>query len=162
MADGTMNKQNMTSAATTAAAVTSMKNISYVAAYFAVTSQLGFVPQTLSLFMILMVFDIITGIYRTYIVEGGNAIQSRIGIKGVLSKMMLLVILFSVAITSKIIGFDPETYVNGAIVVLALGELYSIIGNIHSAHTGKPKSEFDAVTVLLKKLRDILDKYLQV
>lgn len=143
-------------------ATTTAKNTSYVVAFIVSMTELGFNPEVLTLFTILMIIDVITGVWRTYINEGGTAIKSRIGIKGVVSKMMLLLLLFSIAITAKIVGFEPEAYVSSAIVVLALGELYSIVGNIHSARTGKSKSEFDAVAFLLRKIRDILDKTLQV
>ena len=155
-----IQSENMATTTATAA-VTTAKNTSYVVAFLASVQWLGFVPETLTLFVVLMLLDVVTGVYRSYAVSGGQSIKSGIIIRGVLSKMMLLVILFSLAITAKIIGFDPEYYIEGALVVLTLGELYSIIGNIHSARTGKEKREFDAVTVILRKVRDILDKYLQ-
>lgn len=137
-----------------------MKNASYLAMFIVSVEWLGFNPQILSLFIALMMIDVITGVARSFINEGGQSVRSRTAIKGIVSKMMLLFALFGVAITGQIIGFNTENYVHGAISVLALGELYSILGNIHSIRTGKAKSEFDAVALLLRKVRDMLNKAL--
>lgn len=95
------------------------------------------------------------------IVDGGKNIESRRLRKGLAAKLLLLLMILSIGIATKVIGYDAIHYVQGAVTVIALGELYSIIGNVHSARTGRPKVEFDAVAFILKKLRDILDKYVQ-
>lgn len=143
---------------TTALTVTSFKNASYVVAFFASLNYIGIVPETLALFAALMVIDVITGIIRTAVNKGCREIKSSTARKGIVAKILLLLSVFSVGITAKVLGYEAGSYVQAAIAVLSIGELYSIMGNIHSARTGKPKVEFDAISVILKRLRGYLNK----
>jgi toxin secretion/phage lysis holin len=140
---------------------TIFKNLSYVLAYIATVEWLGFNPLSLNIFVALMIIDVITGVVRACQVEGCHTLKSSIGIRGVLSKILLLTALFSIALTAKGMGYTVDNLVQGAVSVLTLGELYSILGNIHSARTGKPKQEFDAVTYLLSKVKDSLKQVLK-
>jgi toxin secretion/phage lysis holin len=137
------------------------KNLSYVIVFVTTVEWLGFDPQALVLFTVLMGIDVVTGIVRSCVTEGCESIRSSIGIRGVLSKLLILIALFSVAITARSIGFDARDLVMGAVNVFTLAELYSILGNIHSARTGQKKVEFDAVAFLLRRVKDLLDKYLK-
>jgi len=143
---------------TTVITVTSLKNTSYIAAFAASVTYIGIVPETMALFALLMVIDVITGIARSAFNKGCRSINSRTARKGIVAKLMLMLAVFSIGITAKILGYDASGYVQATMVILSLGELYSIIGNIHSMRTGKPKVEFDAVSLLLKKVRTMLDK----
>ena len=139
--------------------LTSLKNASYLGVFLFSLEYIGIVPETLVLFAILMVIDVITGVIRVGMVEGGNCIKSKNAGRGVIAKVSLLFMVFSIGITSRVLGYDAADYVQATITVLALGELYSVIGNIHSARTGQPKLEFDAVAFILRKIRDIINKY---
>ena len=46
----------------------------------------------------------------------------------------------------------------GAVTVFILAEAYSVLGNVHSVRTGKPKMEFDAVAVILTQVRALIEK----
>lgn len=141
-----------------AALVVAIKNLSYVAAFIAGVEYLGFNPEALSILVVLMIIDIVMGICRVYIVEGGQAIRSSILKKGVLAKMLLLTGLFSVGLAAQGFGLGLQEFSQGVISVLLLGELYSILGNIHSCRTGEKKVEFDAVVWMLGKVKTLLDK----
>lgn len=143
-----------------AALITSFKNLSYVIVFIATVEWLGFDPFAITVFTILMTIDVITGIIRTCVNEGCRSVKSSIGIHGVLSKLLLLVALFSMAITGKAVGFDMRTLAAGAVNILIIAELYSILGNIHSARSGTKKVEFDAVSFLLAKVKEMLRKVL--
>ena len=143
-----------TAATTTAVA----KNTGYVVAFIVGMEWLGLPPDVLSLLCVLMVFDIITGVSSAYSRKGGSVIQSKTLIRGVTSKIVLLIFIFSLAITAKIVGFEADSFLSGAVSVIALGELYSIGGNAHSIRTGKPKHEFDALAIILKQIRRFIDK----
>ena len=147
--------------ATTTFHLLSLKNVSYVAAFFASIEFIGFEPRMLGLLAFVMIADVITGIYRVYKNEGSRAIESHPLLKGIGAKLMLLLVLLVIGATAIIVGFDPVIYIQASVTVIALGELFSVVGNVHSARTGKPKVEFDALAVILRKLRDVLDKYVR-
>lgn len=141
-----------------AALVIAIKNLSYVAAFIVGVEYLGFNPESLSILVILMIVDIIMGISRVYLIEGGRAIRSSILKKGVLAKILLITGLFSIGLAGRGFGMELQQFAQGVVSVLILGELYSILGNIHSARTGEPKVEFDAVVWMLGKVKTLLDK----
>lgn len=138
-----------------------IKNISYVAAFIATVEWLGFNAQALTIFIMLMLIDVFTGVVRSCVNEGCHSIKSSIGIRGVLSKILLLTALLSMALTSKAIGFEPKLLAQGTVNVLILAELYSILGNIHSAKTGKKKVEFDVVKYMLDRVKELLNNALK-
>lgn len=129
-----------------------IKNSTYVLAYFITIQYLGFNPETLAIYSVLMVLDVFTGVVRSAMVKGWTSVKSSLGIRGMLKKILVLTGIFSVALTAKGVGFDITMFVQSTLNVFILAEAYSILGNIHSAITKKPKSEFDAVTYLLNKV----------
>ncbi len=143
----------------TTTAVTSTvlaKNSSYVLAFVLSLEYLGFKPETLGILGILMMLDIITAIARVWLNEGGQQIRSSVLKRGVTAKLLLFAGLLAVALTSHAVGFEMQAFAQAVLTVIILGELYSILGNIHSARTGQPKVEFDAVAWMLKRVKDIL------
>ncbi len=132
------------------------KNGSYIVAFWYSFEYLGFNIEALTILGLLMSFDILTAIVRVWLNEGGQQIKSSVLKKGVASKCLLLGGLISVALASKSVGFEFQHFAQAVVSVITLGELYSILGNIHSARTGQPKVEFDAVAWMLARVRDIL------
>ena len=57
------------------------------------------------------------------------------------------------AVAAKGIQLDISPLVYASIGVLILGEVYSIIGNIATITTGEEMPEFDALSLVLKKIR---------
>lgn len=135
-----------------------LKNISYVAAFFATAAWLGFKPESLSIFIVLMILDVIFGTIRAGVVNGGGSIKSALLSRGVLAKLLLLGVPVTRALALKGVGYSPEMLAQGVVNVLILSEAYSILGNIHSALTLKPKNEFDAVAYILGFIKTLLDK----
>ena len=140
------------------ATITWIKNVSYIAAFFAMGEYLGFETEVMAIFSTLMIIDVFTGITRAGVVEGRSALRSAIGTRGILAKILLITALFSVALAGKGVGVEAAALANGAMGVLILSEAYSILGNIHSIRTRKPKAEFDAVTWMLAQVRFLLEK----
>lgn len=138
-----------------------LKNISYVAAFIAGSEFLGFNPEALAALIFLMLLDLITGVIRAGIVNGGRSIKSSILRNGILAKVLLLVSLLAMGITTEGVGLDIGLFSQGVVSVLMLGELYSILGNVHSVKTGEKKVEFDAVGWLLGKVKDALNNVLK-
>lgn len=136
------------------------KQGSYVAAFLASLEWLGFVPETLFIFGVLMILDFATGIARARKVDGKEAITSESIREGVLRKALTLTAVFSVGLTGKGIGFDMSGLVQASTTVLILAECYSILGNVHSYRTGQPKKEYDGVSTLISFILSRLKKAL--
>lgn len=155
-----INNNNMPSTET-ALTITAWKNMSYLMLFLASVQWLGFSVESLTILSTLMMLDIATGVCRAFLVEGGSAVRSAIFRKGILAKFFLFTGLLSVALVARGVGFESDHYAQGVINVLMLGETYSILGNIHSAKTGQPKVEFDAVVWMLSKIKTLLDKVIK-
>jgi phage-related holin len=137
------------------------KNGSYVFTFWLSFEYLGFDPETLTILALLMIIDIMTAITRVWLNEGGQQIKSAVLKKGIAAKLLLLTGLMAVALSSKSLGFDMQNFAQAVVSIIILGELYSILGNIHSARTGEKKVEFDAVAWMLSKVRLIIDKLIK-
>lgn len=137
------------------------KNSSYLLVFFASIEYLGFNPEALGILGALMLIDIVTAICRVWLNEGGQNIRSAVLKRGVTAKLLLITGLFAVAISSKAFGFEMHDFAQGVVSVIILGELYSILGNIHSARTGEVKVEFDAVAWMLSKVKEMLAKLIK-
>lgn len=148
----------MTEIATTTVLI---KNSSYVLAFFWGFEYLGFEAESMTILIILMILDICTAIARVWLNEGGRQIKSSILKKGVAAKILLITGLFAVAISSKALGFEVQHFAQGVVSVLILGELYSVLGNIHSARTGAPKVEFDAVAYMLARVKEMISNVIK-
>lgn len=135
-----------------------IKNAGYVAVFFASIEWIGFKPETLAIFTSLMLIDVVTGVMRSVMTKGGSTVKSQIFKEGILSKLLLLIALFSIGLAGKGIGFEMNGLVQACVSVLILSETYSILGNIHSILTGSEKVEFDAVAFFLSKIKGILSK----
>ncbi|OGG65115.1 hypothetical protein A2Z56_02390 [Candidatus Kaiserbacteria bacterium RIFCSPHIGHO2_12_45_16] len=135
---------------------TFLKNSAYVLAFVSSIEYLGFKPEMLAVLGALMIIDIVTAIARVWLNEGGRNIKSAVLKKGITAKLLLWAGLFSVAITSKALGFEMQEFAQGVVSVIILGELFSILGNIHSARTGEPKMEFDALAWMLGRVKEML------
>ncbi len=138
-----------------------IKNFSYALAFVASVEWLGLNPLAVTVFSGLMVIDVVTGVTRAILVMGGHSVRSAILKRGIVAKLLVLTALFSVALAGKGIGFEMGTLVQASVNVLILGELYSILGNIHSVRTGNQKVEFDAVSFLLDSVRGLLSKVMK-
>lgn len=132
-----------------------IKNLLYIPAFFIA---LGIPEQTswsITILTILMLVDFITGVSASYKINGRCSITSKRMTSGALSKLVILLIPFIIAITGKGIGIDFMTYVQGSLVILILSEAYSNLGNIQSFRIGKKVAEVDAVSLLLQNIRKV-------
>ena len=130
-----------------------IKNVLYVPVFF-----LGMSMHDFGILFVFIVLDMITGIWRVYVMQGGTAIKSRHAINGLTSKMLFIVIPLVVAYTGKGIGLDLTALATGCLGLLIASTGYSIIGNIYTIRTGIAVAEFDAVRFILMWIRNLLDK----
>ncbi len=130
-----------------------IKNALYVPAFF-----LGMSMHSFSILFAFIVLDMITGIWRVYVLQGGEAIKSRHAINGLVSKMLFIVIPLIIAYMGKGMGVDLTALATGCLGLLIASTGYSVIGNIYTIRTGSAVVEFDAVRFILVRIRDLLDK----
>jgi len=128
-----------------------VKNLGYL-----IAGILGLTYDAAFAFGCLMIMDVVTGIIASASCCGWRAITSRKLIFGVLSKLCLLFIPLAVALVSKVNGNDLSFIVTSSISILALGEAYSIIGNVYTIKSGKRVPEFDALSIILSRVREFL------
>jgi len=139
-----------------ATSTVTLKNFSYLIVFWYSFEYLGFHPETMTILGILMILDVLTGITRVWLNEGGRQIKSAVLKRGVTAKILLLAGLLATALSSRAMGLEFQNFAQAALTVIILGELYSILGNVHSARTGTPKVEFDAVAWMLARVRDLI------
>lgn len=136
-------------------------NMSYVAAFLGTLAYLGFQPESIGIFVVLVVLDVIFGTIRAAIVDGCGTVRSAILSKGIIAKMLLLGVPVTCALGLKGVGFSPDLLAQSVVNVLILSETYSVLGNIHSAMYKVPKNEFDAVQWILRFIKKLLDRALR-
>lgn len=142
----------------TASAIVAIKNIGYIGAFAMGAHYLGISNESITILGVVLIIDIFTGILKAGIVVGWRSITSARLAAGVISKLLLLFVPITVALGGKGSGVDMSQIAQGAISVLILAQVYSIIGNIHAVQIHDNKNEFDAVGFLLLQLRNVLEK----
>lgn len=124
--------------------------------------------ETLCLFLILMIIDTLLRYIGWHVHKDFNSKKARVWI---LSKTTLLLIPIWFAVMFKILWIEnidikifdikPTQLVSWLIGVLAIAEMYSIVKNYIYIRTGEKPSEYDAVTIILKKVLEKLQKVIE-
>lgn len=122
-------------------------------------SYLGIDKEKLAILAILMSIDMVTGTIKAYVTK--SDITSRRWIAGFLSKMVVLLVPFTIALMAKGVDFDIKWFIGLCISVLVVAEAYSIVGNIHTIKTGEAVREIDAVSAIVQALRRIFENILR-
>lgn len=138
-----------------------LKNISYVVAFIATLEFLNLDGMAVSMLAILLLLDFFTGVLRAGVVDGVHTIRSSEGIRGAASKAIVFVIPFVLAIAGKGVGMDLAALASSSISIFICSTTYSIIGNVHSVTTGKPKVEFDAIDYMYRQVGNTLKKIIR-
>jgi len=71
---------------------------------------------------------------------------------GIMKKVAVLVVIFSIALTGKSLGLSMEGFLVWAIAIITVSELYSILQNCYAIMTGVILTEFDTLSYTIKKL----------
>lgn len=105
----------------------------------------------------LMVIDTITGVAKAWRL---NAVQitSHTMWLGVVKKLLTLLLILSLALATKWVGLQMVHLLSGTLWILIIAELYSIIQNIYTFRTGVLLPEYDAISIVLKKLGDFMKR----
>lgn len=135
-----------------------IKTFVYILAVY-VGNALTYINVDSSLFVglsIMMVLDWITGVFKSRSL--GITISSKRAERGILEKSALLIIPLSIAYVAKIINIPLGVTIKTMFSLLIVAELYSIIGNCYCIYTGEDHKEYDAVTAVLKYVRNAIRK----
>lgn len=119
----------------------------------------GLPAEPAAILAVLMCIDFVAGVGRARVL-GEPVTSHRIKV-GTISKCSVMIVPLVMALTAKGLGADFNWLVGWSISVLILSETYSIIANIYTIRTGVAAPEWDAVSLILSKIRsaiDLLDK----
>ena len=104
---------------------------------------------------ILLVLDYVSGILKVFVLKGN--IKSYRAIAGLLTKAFILVLVLVLALMAKGLNLNFELYLSLFLSVLIISEAYSIFGNVYSCVTKEEVEEFDAVSLVLKRVRSTIE-----
>lgn len=119
----------------------------------------GLPAEPVAILTVLMCVDFVAGISKSR-VTGIPVTSYRIKV-GAISKCGVMTVPLVMALTAKGLGADFNWLVNWTVSVFILSEAYSIIANVYTIKTGKIAPEWDAISLILRKIRsavDLLDK----
>lgn len=124
-----------------------------------ICAYLGIDYMIFALYTVLMFIDFFTGVVKGVVHKD---LSSTKAISWFASKFFMILLILAVGITCKILHFEFMAHIlSGLFSILALAELYSIIGNIYEVKTGKKVKEFDAVSMVVSKLLTIIKNKLE-
>lgn len=133
------------------------KNLSYIPVFII---GLGLSWESTAILGAFMLIDTVVGVLRSMILHGGNSFRSRLLAHGIVSKMLVLFVPILIVYAGLGVRLDFLPIASGILDVLILSEAYSILGHVQSIRTGKDVKEFDAISMVLKNLRTMLEKLL--
>lgn len=125
---------------------------------YAIFAWLGISIEAFGILIGLMCIDSIVGIIKS--LRLGKKFSFGTLLWGYTLKLCFLIIPLVVSLLGKSLGYDFAIAVNITISILSVAEVYSIIGNIYSAKTRVEIERIDAISLLLKSLRTLLEKIL--
>lgn len=111
--------------------------------------------------VIVMFFDIITGIASSYKDDKYQLTtrKFKIGIMG--KALMLLIPVLIFLVIQVVFDTDMIMYVKMVINFLIIGEAYSVISNINNFKTGKKLPEIDVLSIIINKIKKEVKDYLK-
>ncbi len=109
---------------------------------------------------ILMIFDFFLWIWKQFRVKKDN-ITSYNAWLWAIKKGSTVMLVFGLSLVIKANNLDPETYLTSALSILIMVEFYSMTRNIYAIRTGVILPELDVVSILVKKLWDIIQNLLE-
>ena len=115
--------------------------------------------KKLSILVVLMCIDMLTGTFKAYRTK--ENITSRRWIAGFLSKLVVLLVPFTIALMAKGVDFDVKWFIGFSLSIMVIAEAYSILGNIYTFKTGEAVAEIDAVSAIIKVLRNFIENMIE-
>jgi hypothetical protein len=122
-------------------------------------SFLGISYGLILLLWFFMVFDTILGLIASVIINGWESLTQTRFWAGILTKISILFIPLSLAITGALAGFNLNIFVFSSIYVLIANDAISCFTNLLSIKTKKRYINRDLVEILINALRSSIYKF---
>lgn len=129
----------------------------FIAASAWVMSYTGLPVEPAAVLAVLMVVDFVAGI--TCAIALGKPVTSHRMKVGLMSKCGVMTIPLVMALAAKGLGADFHWLINWSVSLFILSEAYSIVANIYTARTGNQVPEWDAVSIIMSKIRSMLEGF---
>jgi phage-related holin len=122
-------------------------------------SFLGISYGLIFLLWFFMVFDTLLGLIASIVINGWDSITKTRFWAGILTKISILFIPLSLAITGALAGFNLNIFVFSSIYVLIANDAISCFTNLLSIKTKKRYINRDLVEILINALRSSIYKF---
>jgi phage-related holin len=122
-------------------------------------SFLGISYGLILLLWFFMVFDTILGLIASIVISGWQSLTQTRFWAGILTKISILFIPLSLAITGALAGFNLNIFVFSSIYVLIANDAISCFTNLLSIKTKKRYINRDLVEILINALRSSIYKF---
>lgn len=129
-----------------------LKNLGYFPAFF-----LGLSPESYVILGIFMLADLVLGITRSVVLHGPSSIKSYKLTAGTISKLLVLSVPLIVVWAGRGANMDFTFLGQWAVGALVLSQTYSMLGHINAIRLGQDTAEWDAVSVVMAKIRAMLE-----
>lgn len=129
------------------------------AGYAALCHYFNLDPITFGVILLAMLFDWITGTARALMGRGEHKYSSQRGNNGIIVKALGAGSVLLVSLCLKVLNVPHyEYFTTAALAILAVNDVLSSLSNIYTIRTGEKLQEFDAISILIKSMHDILKK----
>jgi len=112
--------------------------------------------EAIALYTTLLIIDLLTGTMASFIAK--ETVTRAKFIAGFMSKLLMFVVPIVIAIVAKVHGGELNWFIKWTVIVLSVSEAISIFNNLLKSKGQKPLPEMDAISLIAKKLRELLEK----
>ena len=116
----------------------------------------GLPVEPATILAVLMAVDFAVGIGRARAI--GEHVTSQKMKTGAISKCGVMLVPLVLALAAKGVGADLQWIVSWVVSLFILSETYSILANIYTIRTKQEIPEWDAMSVVLRKVRSLLER----
>lgn len=127
-----------------------IKNAAYIPAAFLLA---GVNTESYAILTAFMAADLLLGIIRTLVLNGGTSFKSYKLAAGVLSKCLVTSVPLIVVWAGRGAGISLVFLAQWSVGALILSQAYSMLGHVNAIRLGQDVKEWDAVGVILGALK---------
>lgn len=133
--------------------VIAVKQTTISVGLISIFTYLGIDAEVFWLYVLLLFIDFFTWFVKWI---KNKELSSRTAINWFFSKLTLLLLILSIWVFGKINDYNMAHILSWIFFALSLAELYSIISNIYEIYSGKKVKEYDAVSIILRGILNII------
>ena len=139
--------------------ITTVKITWYISA-IAFFEYLNIIDTQFYILWVLMIIDFFAWISKQYVLSKKH-ITSQKAWLWLIKKVLVLMVFLSIALMFKWLDLDSWAYLKAIASILIMSETYSIIQNTYTVRSWQELPEFDAISLLLKKMGELIESYLK-